>query len=156
VVAGTPVPVPIPVPSGNVVPGNVAPSGNGAQDLVVQLNKQDGGGMTLMIQQPRQQQQQQQQPQPQQSQMKNIVVYPQQTQVFPPSMPGASPRIAIQGGAPPPPILSIDTSQEAMMADGLMPQMMPIRRNNPFSQQQPQQVQQSNHSTGAIMVNKLG
>jgi len=152
--SGTGVPVPVSVPSGNVVPGNVAPSGNGSQDLVVQLNKQEGGGMTLMIQQPRQQQQQ---PQQQQSEMKNVIVYPAQTQVFPPSMPGASPRIAIQGGAPPPPILSIDTSQEAMMADGLMPQMMPTRRNNPFSQQQqPQQVQQSNHSTGAIMVNKLG
>jgi hypothetical protein len=44
-----------------------------------------------------------------------------------------------------------------MMADGLMPQMMPTRRNNPFlQQQQPQQVQQQSHPTGAIMVNKLG
>jgi hypothetical protein len=159
-----------------------------SNDLMIQVNKQNGG-MTVSIQQPTQQEQQEQQSQ--QSQQKQIQIQQsvntantatmrggfQNTVVYPAAIPGSEPTIAIQGGyqsqaqsqaqsqVQSNPIFAIDTSLEAMMADGLMPMMSSQRRFNrgplqpTFSmmpQQQQQQQQQSSVPSGTIMVNKLG
>jgi hypothetical protein len=143
-------------------PVPVIQSGGAPNDFVVQVSKQDGG-MSLTIQQP------QQQPQPQQIKTitpapKNEIMYPSQTQVFPPAYPGQSPTIAIQGGYQPQmnPIISVDTGPEAMAADGFG--FAPMRQQGgrrfqrgplelpPMFQQQ----QSAGAPIAKFMVNKLG
>ena len=145
----------------------VIQSGGVRNDFVLQVSKQDGG-MSLTIQQPTQQQQQQQQPQQQIKTItpapKNEIMYPSETQVFPPAYPGQSPTIAIQGGYQPQmnPIISVDTGPEAMAADGFG--FAPMRQQGgrrfqrgplelpPMFQQQ----QQAGTPVGKFTVNKLG
>jgi hypothetical protein len=163
----------VPVNVGQV-PVNVGqvPAQNSGNDLLVQVNKQEGGAMTLTIQQP------QQQPRPilRQPTPLNTIHYPtpiqtQRTDVFPPPFPGASPTISVQGRYIPepasqPPVFSIDTSYDAMMADGLMPPAQTQRNRgfgNPLRQRGPldlpasfQQQAQTGTPTGKFVVNKLG
>lgn len=131
---------------------------NPSNDLVVQVNKQDGG-MTLSIQQP------QTRTFTALSQGRRANMAPQNTVVYPSPAPTLPPTIAIQGGYQPSyPILSIDTSTDAMIADGLMPMMQsnPRQRVNrgplqlPFAMPQAQAQGQGGSSSGQITVNKLG
>jgi hypothetical protein len=160
-----------------------------ANDLMIQVRKQEGG-MTLSIQQPTQQTQQtqsiQQIQQVQQIQqtantgstgntgntgntVPRSILRGGNTVVYPPAIPGYQPTIAIEGGyqqqVSSNPIFAIDTSIDAMMADGLMPMMSnpnsQTRRFNrgplqPSFSMMPQQQQQSSAPSGTIMVNKLG
>ena len=119
---------------------------------VITVNKQDGGGMTLTIQQP----------QP----LRRPNTPSQNTVIYPAPFAGAPPTIAVQGpleqegGAPP--ILTIDTGYDAMVDSGLMPLMSQaaprLRRKGPLElpRQIQQQYQQGGSSSGPITVNKLG
>ena len=156
--------------TGQQAPVNQSGGTNAPNDFVLQVSKQDGG-MSLTIQQPKQQQQQQQQQQQRTIMQapKNEIVYPSRTEVFPPSYPGQPPIIAVQGGYTPPPqlnpVISVDTSLEAMAADGFgfSPEMGqqggrrrfqrgPLELPSSFQQQQ----QSPGASVGKFTVNKLG
>jgi len=119
---------------------------------VITVNKQDGGGMTLTIQQPQA--------------LRRPNTPSQNTVIYPAPFAGAPPTIAVQGpleqegGAPP--ILTIDTGYDAMVDSGLMPLMNQaaprLRRKGPLElpRQIQQQYQQGGSSSGPITVNKLG
>ena len=166
----------VPPVNAGQVPANAtqvpAPAQNSGNDLLVQVNKQEGGAMTLTIQQPQQQPRSiLRQPTPLNTIHYPTPIQPQRTDVFPPPFPGASPTISVQGGYMPepasqPPVFSIDTSYDAMMADGLMPPAQTQRNRgfgNPLRQRGPldlpasfQQQAQTGAPTGKFVVNKLG
>jgi len=174
--ANAPVNTGVPPVNTGVLPVNTgqvpAPAQNGGNDLLVQVNKQEGGAMTLTIQQPQQQPRSiLRQPTPHNTIHYPTPIQPQRTDVFPPPFPGASPTISVQGRYIPepssqPPVFSIDTSIDAMMADGLVPAQNqrsrgfgnPLRQRGPlelpasFQQQQPSGVP----NNGKFVVNKLG